>query len=258
MSMLVSSRKNPAVTAYRELNSDRKCRERERKFNTEGVRLCEEVIRAGLTVTAAFLTESAEAKYPGICGLIRERIEPVTITDELGAYISDTKSPQGVFLTAEIPDSRLVTDSTECRLLILDGVQDPGNVGTMIRTCEALGTDGMILSPDCADIWSPKVVRSTMGSLFRLPMTTASLPETIKKLRTEGFTVYAAVPDKTAKSIRETEFPAKCAVIIGNEGNGVSPEVINSADGNIYIPIRNAESLNASIAAAIFCYEMKG
>ena len=197
--MLVSSRKNPAVTAYRGLNTDRKQREREGKFNIEGVRLCEEAIDAGLAISAAFITESAETRYPGICELIRENTEPIIITDELGGYMSDTKSPQGVFLTAEIPDNRVYGGAEECRLMMLDGLQDPGNVGTVIRTCEALGTDGVILSPDCADVWSPKVVRSAMGSLFRLPVSIADLPEMMRSLRSEGFGIYTAVLDDTAK-----------------------------------------------------------
>lgn len=257
MSMLVSSRKNPAVSAYRELNSDRKCRERERKFNIEGVRLCEEAIDAGLDITAAFVSGSAETKYPEVCEMIRRRIEPITVTDEIAEYISDTRSPQGVFLTAKMPERILSSDGEKCRILMLDGVQDPGNVGTMLRTGEALGIDGVLLSPECADVWSPKVVRSAMGSLFRLPMKVASLPERIAVLRGKGFSVFAAVLDKSASGIGEVKFPAKCAVVIGNEGNGVSPEVIKSADGNIYIPISSAESLNASVAAAIFCYEMR-
>ncbi len=255
--MTVSSRKNPAVTAYRELSADRKARVREGRFNIEGVRLCEEALEAGLTLTAAFITESALNRYPKVCGLIREHTEPVMITDELGAYISDTKSPQGVFLTAEIPVNIPATDGEECRLLLLDGVQDPGNVGTMIRTGEALGIDGIALSPECADIWSPKVVRSAMGSLFRLPVTVTPLTESISRLHSQGFSIYAAVLDEKAHGIDKVTFPPKCAVIIGNEGNGVSREVINSADGNIYIPISSAESLNASVAAAIFCYEMR-
>lgn len=248
--MLITSRKNPAAAAYRELNRDRKTREGEGKFNIEGVRLCEEALNAGLEITAAFVTGTAEKKYPEICG----RFEYTLITDEIGEYIADTKSPQGVFVTAKIPDRPFAGGS---RLIILDGLQDAGNVGTIIRTAEALGMDGVILSPDCADIWSPKVVRGAMGSLFRLPVTVTELPALITGLRNDGFTVYAAVLDKNAQTIDEADFPGKCAVIIGNEGNGVSQEVINSADGNIYIPIRNAESLNAAIAAAIFCNAMR-
>lgn len=248
--MLITSRKNPALAAYRELNADRKARGREGKFNIEGVRLCEEALNAGLEITAAFVTETAEKKYPEVCG----RLEYTLITDDIGGYIADTKSPQGVFVTAKMPDKTFTGGS---RLILLDGLQDSGNVGTIIRTAEALGMDGVILSPDCADIWSPKVVRGAMGSLFRLPVITAELPCFTAGLQADGFKVYAAVLDKDARTIDEADFPGKCAVIIGNEGNGVSREVINSADGNIYIPIRNAESLNAAIAAAIFCNEMR-
>jgi TrmH family RNA methyltransferase len=251
MSMLITSRKNQALAAYRELNRDRKQREAGRKFNIEGVRLCEEALTAGLTITAAFMTETAERRYPELC----ERLAHITITDEIGGYIADTKTPQGVFATAEMPEREFVPDGDG--LILLDGLQDAGNVGTVIRTAEALGIGGAVLSPDCADIWSPKVVRGAMGSLFRLPVTVTPLPEFIKRIRADGYRVYAAVLNEKARSIDDTELSGKCAVVIGNEGNGVSPEVINSADADIYIPIRKAESLNAAIAAAIFCNEMR-
>ncbi len=249
--MLITSRKNQALAAYRELDRDRKCREREGRFNIEGVRLCEEALNAGLKIAAAFMTETAERKYPELC----ERLEHITVTDEIGGYIADTKSPQGVFMTAEIPRREFVPAGDG--LILLDGLQDAGNVGTIIRTAEALGMGGVVLSPDCADIWSPKVVRGAMGSLFRLPVTVAPLPCFIAGLQSDGYKVYAAVLNEKARSIDETPLSGKCAVVIGNEGNGVSAEVINSADADIYIPIRNAESLNAAIAAAVFCNEMR-
>ena len=256
--MIVSSRKNPAVMRYRLLNGDKRAREEWELFNIEGVRLCEEAAAAGLYIESAFITETAVSKYPETYKKLREVCEPVVITDAIGEYIADTKSPQGVFMTAVQPVGFAGFDAADNgRYILLDGLQDSGNLGTIIRTADAFGINGVILSPDCADVWSPKVVRSAMGSLFRLPVMTQRLPELIKRLRTGGHKVYAAVLDKNAQSIDEATFPAKCSVVIGNEGNGVSPEVINSADGNIYIPIRNAESLNAAIAAAIFCYEMR-
>lgn len=256
--MIISSRKNPAVSFYRELGKERKTREREGLFVIEGVKLCIEALRAGLTITSAMVTETAAKKYPEAFSEISAEFEPVIITDDIGSYISDTKTPQGFFFIAEMIGRReRKVNADNGRFIILDGLQDSGNIGTIIRTCDALGTDGLILSPDCADIYSPKVVRSAMGSLFRLPFEVTELVPKIKEMRNSGITVYAAMPDKNAQSIDESKLPENCAVIIGNEGNGVSPEVINSADGNIYIPIEHAESLNAAIAAAIFCNEMR-
>lgn len=256
--MVISSRKNPAVAFYRELGRERRTREREGLFTVEGVKLCTEALRAGLTITSAMVTETAAKKYPEAFSEISAEFEPVIITDDIGSYISDTKTPQGFFFVAEMIEKRERIGGTGAgRFIILDGLQDSGNIGTIIRTCDALGTDGLILSPDCADIYSPKVVRSAMGSLFRLPFEVTELVPRIKKMRDSGITVFAAMPDRNAQSIDDITLPENCAVIIGNEGNGVSPEVINSADGNIYIPIRNAESLNAAVAAAIFCNSMR-
>lgn len=256
--MIISSRKNPAVMLYRELNKERKAREREGKFNIEGAKLCGEAVDAGLVITDAFLTEEAERKYPDIAGKIRDVLDPTMITDDIASYISDTKTPQGIFLTARTLDKNEKTCKIDSmKYILLDGLQDAGNVGTIIRTCDALGIGAVVMSPDCADVYSPKVVRSAMGSLFRLNVMTAPLPCFIAGLQADGYTVYAAVLDKNAESINDVRFPGKCAVVIGNEGSGVSRDVINAAGKSIYIPIENAESLNASVAAAIFCYEMK-
>ena len=258
MSTVLSSRKNPAIALYRELDRDRKARAREGCFNIEGAKLCTEAVRAGLEITAAFVTETALRKYPDAVSEIGAVTEVTVITDELGEYISDTKTPQGIFLTAKMLDkSREMSTIDNGRFILLDGLQDAGNVGTIIRTCDALGISGLVLSPDCADVYSPKVVRGAMGSLFRLPFAVTPLPCFIAGLQAEGYAVFAAMPDREAKSIDEVKLPEKCAVVIGNEGNGVSSEVISAAGNRIYIPIENAESLNAAIAAAIFCNEMR-
>lgn len=256
--MIISSRKNPSVLHFRELNRERKTREAERLFNIEGVKVCIEAVRAGLTVVNAFVTETAVKKYPDAYEELCRFAEPTVITDELGQFISDTKSPQGFFITAGMLDNSQKMSTIECgRSLILDGLQDAGNVGTIIRTCDAFGLDGVILSPECADIYSPKVVRSAMGSLFRLPAAVAEPSAAVARMRASGTAVYAAVLNKDARPLGSEELPERCAVVIGNEGSGVSEAVIKAADECIYIPIVNAESLNASVAAAIFCYRLR-
>ena len=256
--MIISSRKNPAVAKFRELNRERKTREAEGLFNIEGVRLCEEAVNAGIEIETAFVAETAARKYADAYDTLCGACEPVMITDDIASYISDTKTPQGMFITAKMLDNSEKMCKIECgRYILLDGLQDAGNIGTIIRSCDALGISGAVLSPDCADIYSPKVVRGAMGSLFRLPFAVTPLPCFIAGLQAEGYSVYAAVLDRNAQSIDDVRFPKKCAVVIGNEGNGVSEAVIAAAGKSIYIPIENAESLNAAVAAAIFCNELR-
>jgi TrmH family RNA methyltransferase len=148
--------------------------------------------------------------------------------------------------------------------VIFDGVQDPGNAGAIIRSCEAFGFDCAIFSNDSADVYNPKVVRASAGSAFRLPELRGNLCELIPKLKQvggdccAGFTVYAAALDENATPLRNIEKTEKIAVVIGNEGRGVSDEIAALCDRKLYIPIRGAESLNASVAAGIICYELGG
>ena len=143
------------------------------------------------------------------------------------------------------------------RLVILDRLQDVGNIGTIIRTCDAFGIDGIVLSEDCADVYSPKLVRSAMGSLYRVPIVSARLAEELPKLMASGFELYAAMLDENALPLDKAVFGEKSAVIIGNEGSGISEEIVSLCDKKIYIPISGAESLNAAVAAAVLCWEMR-
>ena len=143
------------------------------------------------------------------------------------------------------------------RYLVLCQMQDPGNMGMILRTCDALGTD-MLLMTECCDIYSPKVIRATMGSIFRVPcLETASWRELLYQLQTAKIISYASVPVKQADSLAETNFPSGSAVWIGNEGNGLPEELIASCEKKITIPMKGgAESLNAAMAAGIFLWEM--
>ena len=256
--MNISSRKNSLVTHFRKLVRERNYRLECGEFPVEGARLCLEALNSGLEITAFLVTENAKEKYNEIVSAISEEFTPDIINDDISAYISDTKSPQCVFIIAKMLDKPFEMGKIEKggKYIILDGLQDTGNIGTIIRTCDALGIDGVILSQDCADIYSPKIVRSAMGSLFRMPVMIAELTEFIPLIKGKGFDVYAAVLDETAKSIDKVSFTDKCAVVIGNEGNGVTAEVINAAENKLYIPINNAESLNAAVAASIISWEM--
>lgn len=256
--MVVTSRKNPSAVHYRSLVRERSYRREKREFPIEGARLCGEAAKSGVEITSFLVTNGAAEKYKDIFDSVCKKSDPIFISEDVAAYISDTKTPQGMFIAAKMLDKPVLSGKIDKggHFLLLDGLQDSGNIGTIIRTADAFGLDGVILSPECADIYSPKIVRSAMGSLFRLPIMETELVDFIGTLKLAGYGVYAAMLDSDAKRLGEVRFTAKTAVIIGNEGNGVSEQVYRAAGQKIYIPIQNAESLNAAVAASVIGWEM--
>ena len=252
---IISSRKNANVRLIRELFREKRARDERGEFAVEGDHLCGELSRSGFRVTLAAYTERAAAKYPETVAMLSEKADTVTvITEELAEYISDTRSPQGLFAAAEVHGASAFDEKAR-KIIVLDGIQDPGNVGTVIRAAEAFGADGAVLVNGCADVWSPKTLRASMGSAFRLPVINADIGDLPNLL--SGFTVYGAMLDSTAKRLGAEKFPEKTAVVIGSEGAGISPEVAAMCGEKLYIPINGAESLNAAMAAAVILWELK-
>lgn len=177
----------------------------------------------------------------------------VLVEAELLAYAADTETPQGLLFTCELPE--MVQGLPGERLLVLDGVQDPGNVGTIMRTADAFGADALVLLPGCADPWSPKVVRSTMGACFRLPVLTCSLQEMTEMLAEKQVPLYATALREDTQDIRNADL-SRAAVVIGSEGRGVSEQVLQVCEMTLKIPMRDrCESLNAAMAAGIVLWE---
>lgn len=257
--MEITSRKNQLVKYYKSLINERKARRENGSFVAEGHKICEEAVKSGLAVKSVLATKAALAKYAETAEIVSRRCEIVVINDDISEYISDTKTPQGFFAEVKTLDKPLnsVTIRNSTRFLILDSLQDAGNIGTIIRTGDALGIDGVILTEECADIYSPKVIRGTMGSLFRLPCYIGRAEELIPMLKAEGFSVYGAMLDKSATPLNRLSFSEKSAVVIGNEGSGICEKVQKLCTQSVYIPIENAESLNAAVAASILCWEMQ-
>lgn len=253
---MITSRENPLVKRCRRLQASAKARREEGLFLAEGTRLCREALDSGLRTEIILATPEALAREPWL----GERGEVLEITPEVAAAIADTKSPQGVFCLCAIPEEPLFAIRPEGRYLLLDGLQDPGNLGTIIRGAEAFGVTALVLGQGCPDRFSPKVLRSTMGGVFRLPVfRSGDLPGTIRQMREAGLTVWAAMLDPGARPIRQLPEEGGLGVVIGNEGSGVSRAVAGACDGAVYIPIApRTESLNAAVAATVIMWEMSG
>jgi TrmH family RNA methyltransferase len=255
----ITSRKNPKIQFLRSLAKDKSARTEHKIILCEGEKLLGEALSAGLSPQEIFATEK-KIHSPAI-----EKIKEITtvtvITEDISEYISTVKSPQGIFFLLPPLDKfnfcDIIKSSTvnNSRVIILEDLQDPGNVGTIIRTCEAFGVDLLLVSENCADVNSPKVIRSAMGSAFRVPICRVNIAEAIAELKSNSFSVYSAMSDKTATPLRELQKTGRLAVIIGNEGGGITRETAEICTGKIYIPVKTVQSLNAATAAAIIIYE---
>ena len=243
----ITSLKNPKVQTWKSLK-DRRGRRETGCFLVEGRKMVEEALSSSFEVKALLMAEGFERELP-----LPEGLKAYVLPEHVFAAVCDTKTPQGVAAVVRIQDS-LVAGR---RIVALDGVQDPGNVGTILRTADAAGFDGVLLSEQCADIFSPKVLRATMGSIFRMGVrVTGDLPGQLTALRESGFAVLSSQLDGTPFYDREP-VGGQFALVIGSEGNGVTDEVKAVATHRVKLPMRGgAESLNAAVAAGIMMYEL--
>lgn len=241
----ITSLKNPKVAAWKALK-DRKGRRESGCFLVEGRKMVEEALASAFDVETVLVQEDMELPD----GLTMPVYE---LPAHVLAAVCDTKTPQGIAAVVRMKEQSALGK----HIVVLDGVQDPGNVGTIIRTADAAGLDGVLLSTQCADVFSPKVLRATMGSIFRMNLrTTDDLPGELTKLREKGYSILSSQLDGTPFYERE-KVAERFALIIGNEGNGVSEQVQQTATHRVRLPMRGgAESLNAAIAAAIMMYEL--
>jgi len=244
---LIQSAKNPRVVAWRSLK-DRKGRLEQSAFLVEGSRMVREALESSFTVKTILLREDypLSDKLPEGCPVFR-------LSEHVFQSVCDTRTPQGIAAVLSL-QSRPADGN---RLLALDGVQDPGNVGTMIRTADAAGFTGVLFSPDCADLFSPKVLRSTMGSIFRMGFSFPdSLPDALEELKKKGFSVLSSQLDGEP-FFERTQVADSFVLIIGNEGNGISDPVKQAATHRLRLPMAGgAESLNAAVAAGIMMYDL--
>ncbi len=255
----LSSKENSEIKRLTCLLTSRKEREKTGLFVVEGLRIALDAVQAGTGVEAAFVSESAMARHPEECERILKLSERTFVLDDkLAGRIGDTKTPQGVFCVCRKPQTDMSAFDGRGRYIMLSSLQDPGNVGTVIRTACTLGLTGVILSSDCPDVYSPKVLRSTMGGVFSIPLWVSDdLPAVMQQLRRGGCLVAAAALTDDAQPISQQNMQGVGCVAIGNEGNGLSREMIDACDRCIILPMAHpGQSLNAGVAASIFMWEL--
>lgn len=254
--MVITSTSNEQIKNIIQLKEKSKARKQKKQFVVEGVKMFSEVPKEDLKavyVSESFLKEN-ENKLQGV--------SYQTVSDSVFKKISDTVTPQGVLAVVAQRACSLESilknrNKGKSCIVVLDRLQDPGNLGTIIRTGEGAGISGVVMSSDCADIYNPKVIRSTMGSIFRVPFTVVDdLPTAIDEMKKNGVTTYAA--HLHGEDYNKGIFGNDIALLIGNEARGLSKEVSDKADQLIRIPMEGkVESLNAAVATAILMYEAK-
>ena len=243
----ISSRKNPLLQQVKKLLTSRAERRKTGLFVGDGLKLLEEAVKYGADLQTVILTEGVEARVP-------EGVRVVRVPEDVMASVSPMEAPQGALFLAKIPGQQEFRPQKG--MLILDGVQDPGNIGTILRTADAMDVP-VVLLDGCADPWSWKVVRSTMGAAFRAPVVQASWEEVLEKCREAGIPIGVTALSDRAVDIRSADL-SEMALVIGSEGRGVRKEVLENADRELIIPMNpHCESLNAAIAAAIVMWEIR-
>jgi len=250
---MITSKNNAVIVAASKL-SDKKYRERTGTFAFEGIKLFSEALSADVRFSRVFVTETAYGKYRAMLDELPEDVLTL-VSDAVYEKLSFESAPQGVFSVAEYFSPKPKEDFSF--VLLLDGVADPGNFGAILRSAEAFGVDAVYMGKNGADLYNPKTVRACMGSLFRTDVRrTESIKDEIALLQKEGFRIFATALRRDSMDIRDVDFKGKIGFVIGNEGHGVSEEVLCTCDGTVIIPMREGpESLNAAVASGVVMWE---
>ena len=247
MEQKITSRKNPLLQQVRKLLTSRKVREAEGLFVADGIKLLDEAVRYYPGLDTVILSEGVEARIPEPVRLIR-------VPEDVMASISPMEAPQGALFLCRMPEKKAFVP--EPGMLLLDGIQDPGNLGTILRTADALDIPVALLE-GCADPYSHKVVRSSMGAVFRTQPVQTNWEMARESCRQAGIPIGVTALSSRAKDLRQSPLE-RMAVVIGSEGRGVRQEILDSADAELIIPMNpHCESLNAAVAATIVMWQMK-
>ncbi|TMU85772.1 RNA methyltransferase [Bacillus sp. BHET2] len=247
----IQSSKNPVVKQWKKLLT-KKERDLTRTYIVEGVHLVEEAMKQEDTVLELIVVEGIDLPQQWTA----DSVSMTMVSDEVGKALSDTETSQGIFAICKQKEDEHDRDKAET-FMLLDGLQDPGNIGTIIRTADAAGIDMIVLGKGTVDPYNPKVLRSAQGGHFHIPIVRRDLTETISKLKERNIPVYGTALENGVEytTIKPS---SSYALIVGNEGNGMSKDLLTETDQNLFIPIYGkSESLNVAIAAGILLYYFK-
>ena len=243
----ITARKNPLLQQVKKLLSSRKEREESGLFVADGTKLLEEAVRWYPGLDTVILSEGVQAQVP-------EQVRVIRVPEDVMTSISPMETPQGAVFVCRLPEKKPFRAGAP--MLLLDGIQDPGNLGTILRTADAMQVPVALLE-GCADPYSHKVVRASMGAVFRTPVVQADWNTVRDACKAAGIPVAVTALSDRAEDIRGAALE-QMAVVIGSEGQGVRPEIIAAADAELIIPMNpRCESLNAAVAATIVMWQMK-
>lgn len=248
----IESLQNSLVKHWKKLGTTRKERDKFSEFLVEGFHLTEESLKKKDLVKGLIVREGVDIPD----GWDIEGIPHYSVTAAVAKEISETEHSQGIFAHCAQPEFTEQEQAGWTRLLLIDAVQDPGNIGTMIRTASAAGIDAVILGKGCADPFNPKTVRSAQGSHFQIPVVKGELADWVQRMHDAGIPVVGTALHN-AIPVHEAETQDKFALIVGNEGSGVSPELLQLTKQNLMVPLYgSAESLNVAVATGILLYSL--
>lgn len=249
MTERITSRKNKVITRLRALGSDRASRREAGEYLCDGEKLLREALTFGAEVTAVLWAETPSMELPA-------SVAQYCVPGELIEYVSPLKNSRGPLFSVKMPAP---AGGPLENAIVLENVQDPGNVGTVIRTANAFGIQGVVLAGECADPYNFKTVRAAMGALFRQRIIQTDLPGLAEILMQNGLKLYGAALSEASEDIRRVPLRQGAAVAIGSEGQGLSRELLSLCHGQVIIPmLPHSESLNAAVAAAVAMWEMNG
>ena len=231
---------------------EKKHRIKSNKYLIEGLRFVEEAIKSKVSIDSIIFTESFKEKNPDLFLKINENIKLIQMNETLLKQLCSTENPQGIVGVINMQNKELKSGEL---VVLVDKVQDPGNMGTIIRTAHAAGAAGIVMTKGTVDIYNDKTLRSTMGSIFYIPIVEDNSLDFVKSLKKEGYKlVVSSLQGKN--NFFEENLQGKVMIAVGNEGNGVSDEVYDIADIKVKIPMPGeAESLNVAVATSIMIYE---
>ena len=253
---VITSKDNEIIKSIRKLK-EKKYREESKKFIVEGIKMVEEAMQEKASIDKIVICEdcSQEDYYHRLDIYELAKNEIITVSEKVFKELTNVEKPQGILAVVHKPEPKALQYKEDI-IIALDGVQDPGNLGTILRTIDSVGLTQVILGEKTADPYNPKVVRSTMGAIYRVHMIqTENLVNTLKQAKKNQYKIIATALTQDSKSLYDTSLKEK-VIVIGNEANGVSEEVLKMTDEKMMIPmLGKTESLNAAVATGVILYE---